>query len=93
MTLIDEPEVSLHPEMLRLLAGLFREAASRTQLVVATHSERLVGFLDPSELLVCDLDAAAGTSITRASNLDLDAWLAEYSLDQLWSLGRLGGRA
>lgn len=93
VTLIDEPEVSLHPEMLRLLAGLFREASSRTQLVVATHSERLVGFLEPSELLVCDLDTAAGTSITRASELDLDAWLAEYSLDQLWSLGRLGGRA
>lgn len=93
VTLIDEPEVSLHPEMLRLLAGLFREAAARTQLVVATHSERLVGFLDPSELLVCDVAEGGGTSITRASDLDLQTWLEEYSLDQLWSLGRLGGRA
>jgi predicted ATPase len=93
VTLIDEPEVSLHPEMLRLLSGLFREAATRTQLVVATHSERLVRFLDPSELVVCDLDESGGTTVTRASDLDLETWLEEYSLDQLWGLGRLGGRA
>lgn len=93
VTLIDEPEVSLHPEMLRLLSGLFREAATRTQLVVATHSERLVRFLDPAELVVCDLDESGGTAVTRASDLDLAAWLDEYSLDQLWGLGRLGGRA
>jgi predicted ATPase len=93
VTLIDEPEVSLHPEMLRLLSGLFRDAATRTQLVVATHSERLVRFLDPSELIVCDLDESGGTVVNRASGLDLDAWLKDYSLDQLWGLGRLGGRA
>jgi predicted ATPase len=93
VTLIDEPEVSLHPEMLRLLSGLFREAATRTQLVVATHSERLVRFLNPAELMVCDLDESGGTVVTRASDLDLDAWLKDYSLDQLWGLGRLGGRA
>ena len=93
VTLIDEPEVSLHPEMLRLLAELFREAATRTQLVIATHSERLVRSLDPSELMVCDLDETGSTVVTRADDLDLTAWLDEYSLDQLWSLGRLGGRA
>lgn len=92
VTLIDEPEVSLHPEMLRLLSGLFREAAARTQLVVATHSERMVRFLDTSELLVCDLDESGSTVVTRANDLELDTWLEEYSLDQLWSLGRLGGR-
>lgn len=93
VTLIDEPEVSLHPEMLRLLSGLFREASSRTQLLVATHSERLVSYLEPSELLACDLDEQGGTLVTRASDLDLDAWLGEYSLGQLWGLGRLGGKA
>ncbi|MDR3158966.1 MAG: AAA family ATPase [Zoogloeaceae bacterium] len=93
VTLIDEPEVSLHPEMLRLLVDLFREAANRTQLIVATHSDRLVRFLDPSELVVYDLDESLGATATRASNLDLEAWLEEYTLDQLWGSGRLGGRA
>jgi predicted ATPase len=93
LTLIDEPEVSLHPEMLRLLAGLMREASTRTQLIVATHSDRFVRFLKPEELLVCDLDGGGGTTVRRASNLDLDAWLADYALDELWSMGRLGGRS
>jgi predicted ATPase len=92
VTLIDEPEVSLHPEMLRLLGELMREASGRTQLLVATHSDRFVRFLDPAELLVCDMDEAGGVVVSRASELDLAAWLSEYSLDQLWSMGRLGGR-
>jgi len=90
--LIDEPEVSLHPEMLQLLAGLLREAAGRCQIIVATHSDRFVRFLDPAELLVCDLDEEGGTHIVRADELDLHAWLEDYTLDQLWGMGRLGGR-
>jgi predicted ATPase len=93
VTLIDEPEVSLHPEMLRLLADLMREASSRTQLVVATHSDRFVRFLEPSELVICDRDDAGYMTVQRADELDLKAWLAEYTLDQLWSKGILGGRS
>jgi predicted ATPase len=93
ITLIDEPEVSLHPEMLRLLAVLMREASKRTQLIVATHSDRFVKFLNAEELLVCDLDQNGGTKITRANDLDLEKWMDEYSLDELWTMGRLGGRA
>jgi predicted ATPase len=93
VTLIDEPEISLHPEMLRILAELMRDVSQRTQLIVATHSDRFVRFLKPEELLVCDLDDGGGTVIRRASDLDLDAWMADYSLDQLWSMGRLGGRS
>ena len=93
VTLIDEPEVSLHPEMLRLLVELFREASMRTQLIVATHSDRLVSFLEPSELVVCDLDEEGGMKATRADDLDIEHWLRDYSLDQLWQMGQLGGRA
>jgi predicted ATPase len=93
VTLIDEPEVSLHPEMLQLLTELMREASSRTQLIVATHSDRFVRFLKPEELIVCDLDEEGGTSVKRADELDLDKWLADYALDELWSMGRLGGRS
>jgi predicted ATPase len=92
ITLIDEPEVSLHPEMLRLLAALMREASERTQLIVATHSDRFVGFLESKELIVCDRDEQGGTTLRWADDLNLTAWLEDYTLDQLWSLGRLGGR-
>ncbi len=93
VTMIDEPEVSLHPEMLRIIAELMRDASERTQLVVATHSDRLVRFLRPEELLVCDLDDSGGMVVQWADDLDLKAWLEEYTLDQLWSQGILGGRS
>ncbi len=93
VTLIDEPEVSLHPEMLRILAELMREASTRTQLVVATHSDRFVRFLRPDELVVCDRDDQGAMSVQRADTMELDSWMDDYTLDQLWSMGRLGGRA
>ena len=93
ITLIDEPEVSLHPEMLRLLADLMREASARTQLIVATHSDRFVRFLNPEELIICDLDEAGGMTAKWADALDLKSWMEDYTLDQLWSKGILGGRA
>jgi predicted ATPase len=95
LTLIDEPEVSLHPELLSLLAGLLRGAAAagHGQLVVATHSDRLIRFLRPEEVVVMDADEGGATRAAWADSLDLDRWLAEYTLDEVWRLGRMGGRA
>jgi predicted ATPase len=92
LTLIDEPEVSLHPELLNLLADLMREASKRTQLVVATHSDRFIRFLQPKEVVVIDSDEEGMSTLTWADQLDLDEWLKDYSLDELWSNGRLGAR-
>lgn len=93
LTLLDEPEVSLHPELLSLLAEMLREASNRTQLVVATHSDRLIRFLQPKEIVVMDADEDGMTALKWADELDLDEWLKDYSLDELWSNGRLGARA
>ena len=92
VTLLDEPEVSLHPELLSLLADLLREASQRSQIIVATHSDRLVRFLSPKEVVVMDLDNGL-TKLSWADSLDLEKWLDEYTLDQVWEMGRLGGRA
>lgn len=93
VTLIDEPEVSLHPELLGLLADLLREASSRTQLIVATHADRLVRFLEPNEVVAMDLQEDGTAAAAWADTLDLDAWLKEYSLDEVWGMGRMGARA
>jgi predicted ATPase len=92
LTLLDEPEVSMHPELLNLLADLFREASRRTQLVVATHSDRLIRFLKPEEVVVIDSDEDGMSTLTWADKLDLVEWLKDYSLDELWSNGRIGAR-
>jgi predicted ATPase len=92
VTLIDEPEVSLHPELLQLLVHTMREASKRTQLIVATHSDRLVRFLEPKEVLVCDVKDGL-TTMTWADSLDLEKWLEDYSLDELWAMNVIGGRS
>jgi predicted ATPase len=92
VTLIDEPEASLHPDLLRLLVELMREASTRTQLIVATQSDRLVSFLEPRELLVADVDEANAT-FQWGDELDIDHWLKEYSLGDLWRTGVIGGRS
>ena len=70
-----------------------REASRRTQIVIATHSDTLIRFLEPSEVVVLDSTEDGMTKLTRADELDLDEWLKDYSLDELWRNGRLGARA
>lgn len=93
LTLLDEPEVSLHPELLSILAELLREASARTQLVIATHSDRLIRFLRPEEVLCMDCDEEGSTQLTWGDELNLGAWLEDYSLDELWQMGQLGAKA
>jgi predicted ATPase len=94
VTLIDEPEVSLHPELLSILCDAMRDATRSTHLIVATHSDRLIGFLEPKEVLVLDNEEGM-TKMTWADSekFDLDIWLKDYSLAELWQMGRIGGRS
>jgi predicted ATPase len=93
ITLIDEPEVSLHPELLGLLTGLMREASNRSQVVVATHSDRLVRSLDPKEVVTFNLLEDGTATADWADQHDLDEWLKDYTLDEVWRMGRIGGQA
>ena len=93
ITMIDEPEISLHPELLSLLGDLMREASKRTQLIVATHSDRFIRFLKPKEVVVMDITEDGNATANWADSMDLDKWLADYSLDEVWRMGRMGGRS
>ena len=44
--MLNEPETSLHPDLVRPLASLIRAAASQTQVVVVTHSRAMLEFLE-----------------------------------------------
>lgn len=89
--LIDEPETSMHPQWLMLLAGLFRQMSARLQIIVATHSDQLIRWIQPEELLVADIED--GVSRFRWGNdMGLEEWLKDYTLDELWLMGELGGR-
>jgi predicted ATPase len=91
LTVIEEPELGLHFDMMPKLATLLEHAARSTQLVVTTHSDTLVDALsDPASVLVCE----RGHDRPSPSRLDpqaLKSWLEQYSLGTLWTRGAIGG--
>jgi predicted ATPase len=88
---IDEPELGLHPDWIKLVAELLQSAASRTQVVVTTHSPQLVSQVSPDQIIVADKENGE-TKLTRLSAEVLEKWLAEFSLGDLWLAGHIGGR-
>ncbi|MFL5384462.1 MAG: AAA family ATPase [Longimicrobiaceae bacterium] len=89
---IEEPELGLHPDVIPHIAELLVRASTRTQLVVTTHSRMLVDALSdqPSSVVVCEQENGA-SRFRRLEAEPLRAWLDEYSLGTLWSMGQLGG--
>ena len=82
----------MHPDILPKLADMMLEASERTQLVVTTHSEILVDALTehPETIIVCEKHDGS-TTMNRLKADDLQEWLKDYRLGQLWRSGELGG--
>jgi predicted ATPase len=88
---IDEPEIGLHPDWIELVAELMQSAAARTQLIVATHSPQIVAKLDPEQVIVTEKQEGE-TSLRRLERRDLEKWLKDFNLSDLWLAGHFGGR-
>jgi len=89
---IEEPELGLHPDVLPTLASLLKDASTRAQLIVTTHSDVLVDALtDQPEAVVVAERSASGTTLTRLDADKLKPWLKNYRLGQLWTRGEIGG--
>ena len=88
---IDEPELGLHPYAITLLGSLLRAASKRMQVIVSTQSVPLVNEFSPEDLVVVEREDDA--SVFKRLNPDeLETWLEEYSLGELWEKNVLGGR-
>ena len=83
--LIDEPELGLHPQVIDLLASMIKECSQYAQIVVATQSPRLLDSFTPDQVIVAETNSASGSSIfKRLNEQDLDEWLENYSLSEIW---------
>jgi predicted ATPase len=81
--LFDEPELGLHPYSLNVMAGLLKQAADRTQVIVSTQSAPLLDHFEPEDIIVVDRKDGAST-FRRLEVDELSEWLEEYSLGELW---------
>jgi predicted ATPase len=87
--LVDEPELGLHPYAITVLASLIRTAEK--QVIVSTQSVELLNEFDVEDVIVVDR-MQGNSSLRRLGRQELEGWLEDYSLGELWKKNVLGGR-
>lgn len=89
--LIDEPELGLHPYAINLLAEMLKQASADKQVIVSTQSVELLNNFAPEDVIVADRED--GASVFKRLDADeLNDWLEDYTLGELWKKNILGGR-
>lgn len=78
LTVLNEPEASLHPDLLQALAALITRASASSQLIVVTHSADLVARLERQgsvQVNTISLTKTDGqTAIVGQGMLDQPSW-------------------
>ncbi|MDR1241984.1 MAG: AAA family ATPase [Deltaproteobacteria bacterium] len=89
---IEEPELGMHPDILPKVAELLKDASTRMQLIVATHSDILVDAMTdmPEAVMICE-KTEQGSQLRRLDAQSLAPWLEDYRLGYLWTRGDIGG--
>ncbi len=90
LIIVDEPELGLHPYALKVIAALFQKAAAHTQVLISTQSSTFLDHFQAEEIIVVDR-TKDGSTFTRPNPEQLDAWLDEYSLGEVWEKNILAG--
>ncbi|MDR6373724.1 AAA family ATPase [Paraburkholderia caledonica] len=76
LLVLNEPETSLHPDLLPALARLIARVAAHSQVLVVSHAARLIASLereDASESIVLEKHFGA-TRLADAEERDIPAW-------------------
>ena len=89
--ILDEPELGLHPYAINVVGGLIRALSNKVQVIVATQSMPFVDCFDPSDIVIVDRENRS-TTFRQLNEKDLEEWLDDYSLSELWEKNVLGGR-
>lgn len=88
---IDEPELGLHPYAISKLAGMIKSVAAKgVQVILATQSADLANHFEPEEIITVD-QIDGESHFKRLSSKDLELWLEEYSIGDLWQRQILSG--
>ena len=85
LMVIEEPEQTVNPALLAVLADAFRESSERTQLLITSHSPHLVDFFEPENIRVVTMeDGETRLGAIRASQREA---IKEHllSLEQIMS--------
>lgn len=89
---IEEPENYLHPRLLPELAEECREATTRSQFLVTTHSPFFLNAIGPQEVRILYRDERGFTQAVKASEIPgIEEFVkAGATMGHLWMEGRFG---
>lgn len=91
VVLLDEPELGLHPKAIALIGDMIRALAEVRQVIVATQSPLLVDVFELDQVFVVEAHGGR-TELRQPDADDLNIWLEEFSVGELWQKNLLGGR-
>jgi predicted ATPase len=89
--LIDEPELGLHPAAIGILAAMLSRAALQSQLIISTQSPALVSEFEAQDIIVVERAIDGGSTFKRLDAHNLDVWLEDFSLGDIWTKNLIGG--
>jgi predicted ATPase len=89
--LIDEPDLSLHPKALELLYHIINIMSKYNQVVFSTQSTEVLNKFDADDILVTDRTGGK-TSFNRIDADELEEWLANKTITELWANSIIGGQ-
>ncbi|MBK8568087.1 MAG: AAA family ATPase [Saprospiraceae bacterium] len=90
---IDEPEISLHPDMISILSEVINQSNREgTQLIIATHSPMLLNMFELEQVYIVEKDEKNSTVFVSKTEEEFSSWTGEFLPGRLWLQGLLGGR-
>lgn len=89
--IFDEPELGLHPYAINIIAGLMQSISQQTRIILATQSASLIDYFEPEDIIVVERHERKSL-FYRKSYEELQDWLDDYSLSELWNKNVIGGR-
>lgn len=90
LIIVDEPELGLHPYALNLIASLFKKASHNCQVLISTQSSSFLDSFDPEDVVVVSRQGSE-SQFTRPDAKQLEKWLEDYSLGEIWEKNVIGG--
>jgi predicted ATPase len=90
LIIVDEPELGLHPYALNVVADLFSKASLHTQILISTQSSSLLDNFDPEDVITVNREGQE-SQFKRLNSTELETWLEEYSLGEIWEKNIIGG--
>ncbi len=88
---IDEPEVGLHPDMIRTISTAIKHAAETSQILIATHSENILNNFDLESIRVFEKNENNSTCVNSFAKETFKDWYESFSVGKMWRQGDLGG--